>query len=191
MQNCNSICQSMQEKSAENWDWRTETRTDGRTDGHHHTTISPVWRWAFKNCERKKWYFYAPPSEKEGHIALHMSVGMFVCRFVGMSVSLNLEQPITQERFVPEPSNLAGRYSLMRRLALLLFRSVGQRSRLKVKPILYLLRKGGISVLQTSIFQNLINEWQIIITQNRNSHACVSETNPFITKILPCKGKHH
>ena len=31
MQNFSSICQSMLEKSVENW--RTETRTDGRTDG--------------------------------------------------------------------------------------------------------------------------------------------------------------
>ena len=44
-----------------------------------------------------------PPSKKEGHIALHMSVGM--------SVSLNLVQRITQERFAPEASNAnVGRY---------------------------------------------------------------------------------
>ena len=49
-QNFSSICQSMLEKSVENW--RTGTRTDGesdgrrpgRTDGHHHTIIHPVWR---------------------------------------------------------------------------------------------------------------------------------------------------
>ena len=35
---------------------------------------------------------------------------------------------------------------------LLIFRSVGQRSVSKVKPILYMLGKGGISVLQTAIF---------------------------------------
>ena len=46
-----------------------------------------------------------PPSKKEGHIALHMYVG----RYVGMSVSLNLLQRITEERFAPEPSNLVGR----------------------------------------------------------------------------------
>ena len=34
----------------------------------------------------------------------------------------------------------------------MIFRSVGQRSLLKVKPILYMLGKGGISVLQTAIF---------------------------------------
>ena len=38
--------------SAENCDWRTETRTDGqmdrRTDRHHHTIIRPVWRRAYK-----------------------------------------------------------------------------------------------------------------------------------------------
>ena len=45
------------------------------------------------------------PSKKEGHIALHMSV----CRSVGMSVSLNLVQLITQERFAPEASNLVRR----------------------------------------------------------------------------------
>ena len=45
------------------------------------------------------------PLKKEGHIALHMSVGMSV----GMSVSLNLVQLKTQERFVPEASNLVGR----------------------------------------------------------------------------------
>ena len=43
-----------------------------------------------------------PPLKKEGHIALHMSVRPSV----GMSVSLNLVQLITQERFAPEASNL-------------------------------------------------------------------------------------
>ena len=46
-----------------------------------------------------------PPSKKEGHIALHMSVG----RYVSMSVSLHLVQLITQERFAQEASNLIGR----------------------------------------------------------------------------------
>ena len=46
-----------------------------------------------------------PPFEKGGHIALHMSVS----RSVGRSVSLNLVQLITQERFAPEVSNLVGR----------------------------------------------------------------------------------
>ena len=41
------------------------------------------------------------PFKKEGHIALHMSDGM--------SVSLNLVQLITQERFAQEASNLVGR----------------------------------------------------------------------------------
>ena len=49
------------------------------------------------------------PSKKEGHIALHMSVGMSVERSVGMSVSLNLVQLITQGRFAPEASNLVRR----------------------------------------------------------------------------------
>ena len=53
--------------------------------------------------------FIMPPSKKEGHIALHMSVGMSVGRYVGMSVSLNLVQLITKERFAPEASNLVGR----------------------------------------------------------------------------------
>ena len=38
-----------------------------------------------------------------------MSVGMSVCRSVGMSVALNLVQLITQEHFAPEASNLVGR----------------------------------------------------------------------------------
>ena len=49
-----------------------------------------------------------PPFEEgETYIVLHMSVGM--------SVSLNLVQLITQERFAPEASNLVGRLSLMSR----------------------------------------------------------------------------
>ena len=36
---------------------------------------------------------------------MHMSVGLYV----GMSVSLNLVQLITQERFAPEASNLVDR----------------------------------------------------------------------------------
>ena len=42
-----------------------------------------------------------PPFEKGGHIALHMSVGMLV--------SLNLVQLITQDCFAQEASNLVGR----------------------------------------------------------------------------------
>ena len=38
----------------------------------------------------------------------------------------------------------------------MIFRSVGQRSVSKVKPILYMLEKGGISVLQTAIFHMCI-----------------------------------
>ena len=45
----------------------------------------------------------------EGNIALHLSVSMSVGRYVGMSVSLNLVQLITQECFAPEASNLVGR----------------------------------------------------------------------------------
>ena len=50
-----------------------------------------------------------PPLKKEGHIALHMSVGRYVGRSVSMSVALNLVQLITQERFAPQASNLVGR----------------------------------------------------------------------------------
>ena len=54
-----------------------------------------------------------PPFEKGAHIALHLSVGRSVCwsvgLYVGMSVSLNLVQLITQERFAPEVSKLIGR----------------------------------------------------------------------------------
>ena len=53
--------------------------------------------------------FLCPPSKKEGHIALHISVGRLVCMMVCMSVSLNLVQLITQERFAQEASNLVGR----------------------------------------------------------------------------------
>ena len=51
-----------------------------------------------------KTLIYAP-FEKGGHIALHMSA----CSSVGMSVSLDLVQLITQEHFAPEASNLVGR----------------------------------------------------------------------------------
>ena len=53
--------------------------------------------------------YLCPPLKKEGHIALHLSVGMSVCRSVGMSVSRNLVQLITQECFAQEASNLVGR----------------------------------------------------------------------------------
>ena len=43
---------------------------------------------------------FMPPLKKEGHIALHMSVGM--------SVSLNLVQLITKECFAQETSDLVG-----------------------------------------------------------------------------------
>ena len=59
-------------------------------------------------CDKKNLneFSLCPPFEEGGgHIALHMSVGMLV----GMSISLNLVQLITQERFVPEASNLVGR----------------------------------------------------------------------------------
>ena len=60
-----------------------------------------------------KHLYLCPPLKKEGHIALHMSVGRSVGRSVrlsvGMSVSLNLVQLITQEGFAPEASNLVGR----------------------------------------------------------------------------------
>ena len=76
---------------------------------------------------------------KGGHIALHMSVCWSVGPSVAMSVSLNLVQLITQESFAPEASNLVGRYSLMSRWSLLIFRSVGQRSMSKVIPVYFTL----------------------------------------------------
>ena len=54
----------------------------------------------YSNKSRKS---FMPRSKKEGgYIALHMSVG----RSVGLSVSLSLVQPITQERLAPDASNL-------------------------------------------------------------------------------------
>ena len=53
-----------------------------------------------------------PPFEKGGaYCVAHAdpSVGLSVRRSVGMSVSLNLVQLITQENFVQEASNLVGR----------------------------------------------------------------------------------
>ena len=50
-----------------------------------------------------------PPLKKEGHIALHMSVGRSVRLSVGILVSLNFVQLITQEGFAQEASNLVGR----------------------------------------------------------------------------------
>ena len=41
--------------------------------------------------------------------------GTYCFAHVGRSVSLNLVQLITQERFDPEASNLVGRYSLLSR----------------------------------------------------------------------------
>ena len=53
-----------------------------------------------------------PPLKKERHIACNCrSVG----RYVGVSVSLNLMQLITQEWFIPQASNLVGRWSLITR----------------------------------------------------------------------------
>ena len=49
--------------------------------------------------------YLCPSLKKKGHIALHTWVG----RSVGMSVSLNLVQLITQECFASEASNLVGR----------------------------------------------------------------------------------
>ena len=51
VQNFSSICQCVQEKSAENGqrpDGRTDGESDGDPDGHHHTIIRPVWRRAYK-----------------------------------------------------------------------------------------------------------------------------------------------
>ena len=70
--------------------------------GAREESASSAWLAASTNS---KFIYLCPPLKKEGHIALHMSVG----RSVGMSVSLNLVQMITQERFAPEASNLVGR----------------------------------------------------------------------------------
>ena len=53
------------------------------------------------HLSRSLFLYLCPPLQKEGHIALHLSVGM--------SVALNLVQLITQEGFAPETSNLVGR----------------------------------------------------------------------------------
>ena len=63
----------------------------------------------FKTYCNSKVYIFMPPLKKEGHIALHLSVGRSVCRSVGMSVALNLVQLITQEGFATEAANLVGR----------------------------------------------------------------------------------
>ena len=55
---------------------------------------------------------FMPPFEKGGAYCVApagRSVGMSVCRSVGMSVALNLVQLITQEGFALEASNLVGR----------------------------------------------------------------------------------
>ena len=49
-----------------------------------------------------------PPLEEGGAYCV-AHVCRYVGRYVGMSVSLNLVQLITQERFAPEASNLVGR----------------------------------------------------------------------------------
>ena len=49
-----------------------------------------------------------PPFEK-GRAYCFAPVGRSVGLYVGMSVSLNLVQLITQDRFAPEASNLVGR----------------------------------------------------------------------------------
>ena len=51
---------------------------------------------------------FMPPFEKGGAYCV-APVGRYVCRYVGMSVALNLVQLITQEGFAPEASNLVGR----------------------------------------------------------------------------------
>ena len=61
-------------------------------------------------------HIYAPLWKKEGILRCTCPpVRPSVCLWVGMSVSLNLVQLITQERFAPEASNLVGRLSLMSR----------------------------------------------------------------------------
>ena len=68
-------------------------------------------------------YIYAP-SNKDGQIALYMSVMSF-----GLYVSLSRVQLITQDCFAPQASNLVGRKSLMSRRSLVIVRSVGQGKR--------------------------------------------------------------
>ena len=49
-----------------------------------------------------------PPFEEGGAYCV-AHVGQYDSRYVGVSVSLNLVQLITQERFAPEATNLVGR----------------------------------------------------------------------------------
>ena len=91
-------------------------------------------------------------------IPIDIQVSMSKVKIKGHASLLHLVQLITQERFAPEASNLVSRQSLMSTWPLLIFRSVGQRSVSKVKPILYMLGKGGISVLQTAIFHICIGK---------------------------------
>ena len=85
-------------------------------------------------------------------IPIDIQVSRSKVKVKGHASLRHLLQLITQECFAPVASNLVGRYSLMSTWPLLIFRSVGQRSVSKVKTILYMLGKGGISVLQTAIF---------------------------------------
>ena len=55
-------------------------------------------------------YIYAPLRRRRGILRYTCrSVCQYVGRFVGMSVSLNLVQLITQEPFAPEASNFESR----------------------------------------------------------------------------------
>ena len=77
---------------------------------------------------------------------------------------------------------------------LLIFRSVGQRSVLKVKPILYMLGKGGISVLQTAIF---IFNWVLykysfifLATPPQASAPGITTPMPATTMAVTTPGKY-
>ena len=62
------------------------------------------------SCDHLPTNIYASPLSKEGNTKYCFAhVSQLVCLSVSMSVSLNLVQLITQERFAPEVLNLVGR----------------------------------------------------------------------------------
>ena len=80
-------------------------------------------------------------------LSVRRSVCLLVSRYVGLP---HLVQSITRECLTSQTSNLVGRLSLISWWSLLIFRSVGQRSRSKV-ILIPNCWGGGISVLQTSL----------------------------------------
>ena len=79
--------------------------------------------------------FFTRPSHKNWSAC----VGGWSAVWCEWSLTLNLLQPITQERFDQKASNVVGRPSLMSTWPLSIFRSVGQRSRSKVMPVYFTL----------------------------------------------------